>query len=192
MTTSLPSECLPRIPQSLRYNAFFLDSACTVLLHDILRSPPNYLNHLEYIKFALECLTTMVQEEPILTSRNSIQEILKAVEHSISTTSNPTSTTANSTKPGTVNEYSSSNIQFPPFERTSSTAAEELIYISDRHIPLSSDFQFALSNRDGDAATAIDEQDYPTIPDLYPYLNFDVLTTDLSNFIPADIINPAD
>lgn len=67
-----------------RYNGYFLESACAVLFFDILRHPSKYPYNVEYINMALQSLDIMINDEPVTNARNSIRQILRVVEATIS------------------------------------------------------------------------------------------------------------
>lgn len=67
-----------------RYNGFFFESNCAVLFFDILRHPSKYPYNVEYVHMALQSLDSMVNDEPITNARNSIRQILRVVELTIS------------------------------------------------------------------------------------------------------------
>lgn len=67
-----------------RYNGYFLESACAVLFFDILRHPSKYPYDVEYINMALQSLDSMIDDEPVTNARNSIRQILRVVEATIS------------------------------------------------------------------------------------------------------------
>lgn len=67
-----------------RFNGFFFESNCAVLFFDILRHPSKYPYNVEYVHMALQSLDSMINDEPITNARNSIRQILRVVEDTIS------------------------------------------------------------------------------------------------------------
>lgn len=67
-----------------RYNGFFFESNSAVLFFDILRHPSKYPYNVEYVHMALQSLDSMMNDEPVTNARNSIRQILRVVEDTIS------------------------------------------------------------------------------------------------------------
>ncbi|CAN8099282.1 unnamed protein product [Discula destructiva] len=77
-----------------RYNCFFFESNCAVLFFDILRHPSKYTYNVEYINMALQSMDSMIDDEPVTNARNSVRQILRVVEETISKTKASGSTAA--------------------------------------------------------------------------------------------------
>lgn len=77
------------ICRATRYNGYFFESNCAVLFFDILRHPSKYPYNVEYINMALQALDSMINDEPVTNARNSIRQILRVVEETISRKKGP-------------------------------------------------------------------------------------------------------
>lgn len=66
-----------------RYNAFFLESSCAVLIFDILRHPSKQPYNVEYIEIALKSLDEMIDDEPVTNARRSVRRVVRIVEETI-------------------------------------------------------------------------------------------------------------
>ncbi|KAK9426730.1 hypothetical protein SUNI508_00257 [Seiridium unicorne] len=181
-----------------RYNAFFLDATCVVLLYDMLRHPAKQTYNVEYIHMALHCLSTMVQDEPVTVSKRTIERGLRLVEDTISymnRTANNTpnhpaefssvvssSTTALDALSDIVQQPSPHlNFPFPSLNTGSSHPAQQFIHFSD--LPsLQGQGHFGnAAHLEGAAAAYADPMSY---------FQNDVVTTDLFNFFPMDLMSP--
>ncbi|ETS82873.1 hypothetical protein PFICI_04749 [Pestalotiopsis fici W106-1] len=162
--------------RALRFNAYFLESSCGVLLYDMLWHPSKHECHLEYIQMTLACLESMVDEQPVVTARESLQQILRAVEGTISKQSSNMSTPADITS----NFLQFPNVQFPPSGSAESSVAEQLIHFSDALGIGNRDLQPAMMS-----ATSGESVQNTTNPEL------NVFTTDLHSFFPCDIETPS-
>lgn len=64
----------------MRYNAFFLECSCAVLLYDSLWHRYKFSHNLEYINAALQCMSQLIPGEPVTSAMNSTQQILSFVK----------------------------------------------------------------------------------------------------------------
>lgn len=167
---------LTRCIQALRFNAYFLESSCAVLLYDMLWHPSKHECHLEYIQMTLGCLEIMVDEQPIVTARESLQQILSAVEGTISKQPGSISTPVDLPS----NLFHFPNVQFPPSGSAESSVAEQLIHFSDA---------LGIGSRDLQPAMMSAASGEPVQNTTNPELN--VFTTDLHSFFPCDIETPS-
>lgn len=189
-------------PQNNRYQSFFLESNCAVLLYDILCQPAKYTYNIEYIHTALNTLSTMVADEPVTTAENSIRRILKAVEKTIAsqippgTMENGVRTPGSGYSPATVASGQSpgdqghhASIQFPSLEHYAQApgAGEQMIFLSERNYQQP---MYTPQHAQMVSTTAL-EHEMPLI-DPSAYFNLDVMTTDLFNFFPMDVTTPMD
>lgn len=187
--------------QNNRYQSFFLESKCAVLLYDILCQPAKYTYNIEYIHTALNTLSTMVADEPVTTAENSIRRILKAVEKTVASQMPPgtmengvrtpgsgysPATVASGQSPGDQGHHSS--IQFPSLEHYAPPpgTGEQMIFLSERNYQ-----QPMYAPHAPMVSTTAMEHEMPLI-DPSAYFNLDVMTTDLFNFFPMDVTTPMD
>ncbi|KAJ0157445.1 putative 30S ribosomal protein S17-like protein [Fusarium oxysporum f. sp. albedinis] len=66
-----------------RYNAFFLETSCAILLYASMRHPSKHPHHRDIVGVAIECLQLMVDDDPVRNSILHIQKIIDAVERYI-------------------------------------------------------------------------------------------------------------
>lgn len=69
--------------QRLKYNGFFIESSCAVLLYDSLWNHHTYSHNLEYIKVGLQCLENIVSGGPIATAKASLERILALLQQKL-------------------------------------------------------------------------------------------------------------
>lgn len=179
--------------QTIRYNAFFLDATCVVLMYDMLRHPVKHLYNTEYIHMALQCLNTMVQDEPVTVTQHSIREMLRVVEDVISKIARPRdiATDQESLAPTTSTAVEMSNTmeqplpnlntQFPSFTTNASQPTQQFIHLSG--LPFGTELGSVNSSAALGGSTA-------TYANTFPYCQNDVVTTDLFNFFPMDLLSP--
>lgn len=67
----------------MRYNCFFIESSCAVLLYDILWQRSKYSHNLEYINAGLNYMSQIPFGDPVQRSMNSIKQVLSVVEQEI-------------------------------------------------------------------------------------------------------------
>ncbi|KAK5113313.1 hypothetical protein LTR85_010930 [Meristemomyces frigidus] len=165
---------------------------CAVLLHDVLWHPSKHAYNLDYINIALQCLDDMVNDEPVTNARESIRQVLHAVERSASITRSVPEVQSMSTQmpdgqeeaPSLHSHESQSGVQYPSMYMQSMTGAEQLIYYSDRYRQQPSTYG------NGQANTVPD----PGMGALDPLsdLDTDIFATDLWNFFPTNTWTPGD
>ncbi|KAG7417750.1 hypothetical protein Forpe1208_v004430 [Fusarium oxysporum f. sp. rapae] len=66
-----------------RYNAFFLETSCAILLYASMGHPSKHPHHRDIVGLAIECLAFMVDDDPVRNSILHIQKIIDAVERYI-------------------------------------------------------------------------------------------------------------
>ncbi|RSL43757.1 hypothetical protein CEP54_014960 [Fusarium duplospermum] len=66
-----------------RYNAFYVETSCAVLLYDSLNHPLKHASNMELVNLALNYMQSMVNDEPISSATRSIKRIMSAVDHSL-------------------------------------------------------------------------------------------------------------
>jgi hypothetical protein len=165
-----------------------------VLLYDSLWHPTKYVYNLAYVHTGLRCLERMVDGEPIINARTSINRMIGAVEHA-TTGQSINAPAVDVPVPG----YSAAVVQHTPTHRSNThippssktvfgSMAYDLIHLSDRQNQAPAAYQSRQHMAPTNTATSFD----PFIPmeDPMPLLDFDVLTTNLYNFFPVstDII----
>ncbi|KAI0167704.1 hypothetical protein BJ166DRAFT_239504 [Pestalotiopsis sp. NC0098] len=178
--------------KTLRYNAFFLDATCVVLMYDMLRHPAKHTYNVDYIHMALRCLSTMVQDEPVTVTQNSIQQILRLVESTIANITNPANPAAELTSlapSAPTNQVAIANsqmlpqlnTQFPSLHANPPNSSQQFIHFSGLpFVPNAGTF---------DSSAGLDEQSM-SYTDPFPYFQNDIVTTDLFNFFPIDLMSP--
>lgn len=67
----------------MRFNGFFLDAACVVLLYDLLQTPAKYTDTVDYLRLALWCYGEMTQHEPITNCQRALRQILQVVMEAV-------------------------------------------------------------------------------------------------------------
>lgn len=162
-----------------------------MLLYDSLWHPAKHAYNLEYIHIALRCLDDMVPDVPTINARESVNQILKAVEHAISKRSirqiqdsGLTRVADQGTDGPTQRPLSAhGHIHFPSSARQASPAnAGDYIYFNSRQNNVSG-HPPPMTSSEGNAFAP--SQDIGTwMYDPMSSLDFDVLTTDLFNFLP--------
>ncbi|KAJ5365459.1 fungal-specific transcription factor domain-containing protein [Penicillium concentricum] len=158
-----------------RYDAFFIEASCSVLLHNSLQHPSKHPNNLVYIHMALGCLQSMTNGEPVTNVARSIQRIVSAVENSISQVNlTPTLIPSPSDESPPVN----ANIKFPSLENTSSCATTDYIFLSDKQSRFPSNLSSDGPRLSRTTADPLSQQ--------LPQLNLDILTTDLFSYFQLD------
>ncbi|KAF2995181.1 hypothetical protein E8E14_003705 [Neopestalotiopsis sp. 37M] len=70
--------------KTMRFNGFFLDAACVVLLYDLLQTPAKYTDTVDYLRLALWCYGEMTQHEPITNCQRALCQILQVVMKAVS------------------------------------------------------------------------------------------------------------
>lgn len=165
----------PHRQQSSRYQGFFIECCCAVLLYNILCQPSKYSYNMEYIQKAMQTLSSMVADEPITSSLRSIHRVLNSVEASIFGH-------RHGTQSAPLNDVSShrqySFTHFPSLDQT------EVIDPGRRIL------QTGETGTQGDRSHSLlrglvdilSDQDW-TNPS---HFNFNVMTTDLFNYFPLD------
>ncbi|KAI1492765.1 hypothetical protein F5X96DRAFT_624785 [Biscogniauxia mediterranea] len=166
------------ICNTVRFNGFFIESSCAALLYNTLTHPSKLAYTREYVNMGLECLDRMVTDEPVIHTRLSIREILRIVEDFIATqqqvvpyvASSPQGPVSPASRAPTSSHNARNAFQvFPPSDPT-----QQMIYFSG--IP-----------------SAFGEHNVGPVTNditLDPFLGYDVLATDLYNFLPSDTAPP--
>jgi hypothetical protein len=175
----------------MRYNAFFLDSSCVVLLYDILQHPAKHMYSVEYINIAIQCLSSMTQDEPVTIALRSIKQILRVVEDSISkkglgTVAQHGSSMAHSSELAPMlapAQLTYQNVQFPSLNGTASQSAQQFIHLSDLPVPGGQGAPLSSTGLNGHDL-------YGNAADPIAHLQNDVITTDLFSFFPIDLMSP--
>ncbi|KAI1846645.1 hypothetical protein JX265_009052 [Neoarthrinium moseri] len=178
------------ICRSMRYNAFFIDASCVVLLYDLVRHPAKQTYNIEYIQTALRCLSTMIQDEPVTITQHSVQQVLRIVQGFLAQQNSPSDVAdipnlppqQSPGRPTRAQSSSHQNIQFPSLS-TTSHSTEQLIHLSNLPAPV---VQGAYQRPGGFVGLA----NYSDSTDPLAYFQNDVVTTDLFNFFPADLMSP--
>ncbi|KAL6405432.1 C6 zinc finger domain protein [Ilyonectria robusta] len=168
-----------------RYDSFFVEASCSVLLFDSLRHHSKYPNNLVYIKKGLHCLQRMTNDEPVTSVILSQRRILEAVQASVSAGgTTPSSDAATQLMPSRSEEHSQvcehPNIEHPSLDQTISQTTNDLIHLHERTSLLPNDaFPNNLATLPYDEASLLQQP--------WPQFNFDVVTTDLFNYFPIDL-----
>lgn len=161
-------------------------------MYDMLRHPAKHTYNVEYIHMALECLSSMVQDEPVTVSQHSIQQMLRIVEDTISLITRPGDGSADLTSlassttaaeiPNTMDRsMSHTNFQFPSLNTHPSQSAQQFIHFSG--LPVDTE----QGNVDNSASL---EGTTAAYQNPFPYFQNDVVTTDLFSFFPMDLMSP--
>ncbi|OTB02667.1 hypothetical protein M426DRAFT_322431 [Hypoxylon sp. CI-4A] len=173
--------------RSSRYNAFFLDASCVVLLFDILQHPSKHACNVEYIQMALLALSSMDQDEPVTTCSRSIEQTLRIVERTISgqrTDSAARDFFALTNHPLHWHpQQSHQAIQFPSLDPNLQNSADQLIQFRD------------LPGSVGEELPQVSEMPSGAESNgcfANPYSPYDIVATDLYNFFPVNNISPYD
>ncbi|KAI0154519.1 hypothetical protein GGR57DRAFT_104984 [Xylariaceae sp. FL1272] len=69
--------------KTVRFNAFYLECSCMVLLFDALRYPSKLSFNQEYIDMALQYMKEMVKDDPIRQAQMSVEETARIVRESV-------------------------------------------------------------------------------------------------------------
>lgn len=187
-----------------RYNGYFLESACAVLFFDILRHPSKYPYNVEYINMALQSLDSMINDEPVTNARNSIRQILRVVEATISRKKSggaggeclgisaltdpllQQSTHPSFPSPASFlrqDQHAGSNVQFPSLN----APEQQLIYFPD----LSGDVVNGGGHTFPTHGFPVDTSVNGDGLDPLSHLNYDVLATDLYSFFSLNMTPPS-
>ena len=154
-----------------RYDCFYIEASCSIILHDSLCHPLKHPGNLIYINTALRCLKMMIKDDPVTNVIQSVEKILSAVERHISTVN--TSTPAIPSSP--ERPQSRSDTHFDPLEPPQAQSVEPT-FLRDRYPAFDDrttyDFGTELSN---------------TVHPLGSQFPLDIITTDLANFFPIDM-----
>lgn len=159
--------------QVRRYDCFYIEASCSIILHDSLCHPLKHPGNLMYIKTALRCLRMMTKDDPVTNVIQSIEQILGAVERHISTVN--TSTPAIPSSPD-VAPPSRADIQLNPLEATESQPVDEPTFLRDRYSAFDDGATY-------DFGTDVLNPVHP----LGSQFPLDIITTDLVNFFPIDM-----
>lgn len=135
---------------------------------------------MEYIKKAMQALSCMVADEPVTTALNSVSRVLETIEASISSQmSSPHPVMPNSIATGSHHDI---NIQFPPLNPLGRDGSENVTLVTTE---TDTELERTDTSLAEFAGTGIHE-DWSD-PN---YFNLNVMTTDLFNFLPMDMLNP--
>ncbi|RGP62686.1 c6 zinc finger domain-containing protein [Fusarium sporotrichioides] len=142
--------------------------------------PSKYSYNMEYIQKALQALSSMVADEPVTSSLNSIRRVLETIETSI--TGRIGGRQAMMVDSATMSPHQHSRIQFPSVDQLGTNESGRMILLSEgngtednRSNPIAPGFP----------DTVID-QDWTNSA----HFNLNVMTTDLFNFFPLDMTTP--
>ncbi|KAI0469137.1 hypothetical protein F4859DRAFT_516490 [Xylaria cf. heliscus] len=166
---------------SIRFNAFFLESSAMVLFYDMLRHPSKLSYNKEYVKTALNCLERMVKDAPIVHARSSMRETSRIIEDYLSTNKIE--------QPITVqhgNGEETSHITTPSQQQnipTIPTATHDFLLDESQNMILLNGVTSG-PNRYHVEAAVRNTYSEP----LLQHQNLNLLTTDLFNFFPLDTI----
>lgn len=178
-----------------RYNGFFFESNCAVLFFDILRHPSKYPYNVEYVHMALQSLDSMVDDEPVTNARNSIRQILRVIEDTISkkrlagptTTTTPAAPAANPSSstlvPQTTMTSGNSVLHPPTSNFLSQDPQGNLIYFPDLG---GDDDSLAMNGLANDLVGGGTEGLDPL-----SHFHYDVLATDLHSFFSLNMTPPS-
>jgi hypothetical protein len=135
----------------------------------------------------------MLDDEPVTNARNSVREILLVVERTMqkqlrSPRMQSTPMSAAAIPPATDYEHRDphmmhQSIRFPSLNNMSSSSTEQLIYFSDL------DELYGGNTSQVAHPLPTTSCEVPLL-DPFPHFNYNILTTDLYNFFPFDIIMP--
>ncbi|RGP71231.1 c6 zinc finger domain-containing [Fusarium longipes] len=163
-----------------RYQGFFIECSCAVLLYDILYQPSKYSYNMEYIEKAIQALSSMVSDEPIISSLNSIRRVLETIEASIPAHVHGKQPMVPESIPEGSHQYS--RVQFPSLNPLEVNESGRMILLTDdignednRSHSFASGMQNTFADQDWTSAA---------------HFNLDVMTTDLFNFFPLDMTTP--
>ncbi|QGI63682.1 hypothetical protein CEK26_007633 [Fusarium fujikuroi] len=63
-----------------RYNSFFLETSCAILLYASMGHPSKHPHHRDIVGLAIECLELMVVDDPVTNAILHIQKLIDAIE----------------------------------------------------------------------------------------------------------------
>ncbi|KAI9168003.1 Zinc finger protein grt1 [Paramyrothecium foliicola] len=169
-----------KISNGIRYQAYFLECSCGILLYDILSHPSKYTYNMEYIRKAMRALSCMVPDEPVTTALNSIDRVVETIESSISSqVDGPRLSGSNN---NTIAQQHYADIEFPSSDQLGANASEKMIFLTGRSGPVPS----VMNPSTLGSSDITMDQDW-----LNPnYFDLNVMTTDLFNFFPMDVFTP--
>lgn len=187
--------------QKTRYHGFFIESFCGVLLYDMVREPATYAYNMGFLRTALGAMSSMVDDEPIVTSIQTTRQIAEAIEKAVMAVPTP-STLDNALLTGggasrALDALGGSShpasLRFPvePHPRIAGLATpavgEPLVYLHERGLAPAGPHEGPLVPSAApppppfDAAVPLG----PSPVDFSAGLDFDILATDLFNFFPS-------
>lgn len=160
-----------------------------MVLYDTFWHPSKYAYNLDYINMGLRCLEEMVNDQPITNARQSIRQILKAVEQAIFTNTEDRTnlvTAIEAQNQGTDRQPApaQSSIHFPSFANNiSPSSTDDFIYFNSRYNRAE---HHTITHSGEPSSSGVPPFHSATwVDDPMSSLDFDVLTTDLFNFLPA-------
>ncbi|KFZ14211.1 hypothetical protein V501_03350 [Pseudogymnoascus sp. VKM F-4519 (FW-2642)] len=154
-----------------RYDCFFIEASCSILLLDSLCHPLKHPGNLIYINTALRCLRSMTNDDPVTNVTQSTEQILGAVERHISTVNSSTTAIA---LPPSAGSQGRLDTQFDPLD--ASHSLDEPMFLRDRYLAFDDGTTY-------DLGTDLSNTVYPSGTQ-FP---LDIITTDLVNFFPIDL-----
>ncbi|KAF4450063.1 hypothetical protein F53441_6768 [Fusarium austroafricanum] len=112
-----------------RYNAFFIETSCAVLLYDSISHPTKHPHHKEVICYAVKSLGLMINDDPVTNAIQHIQKIVNAVEDYLSRQqiSYPEYSSQNQMHSGETSSFSSSSLHFHPTSELPFTSFLDLL-----------------------------------------------------------------
>ncbi|CAF3560025.1 unnamed protein product [Fusarium graminearum] len=171
---------IDRVCGASRYQAFFIECSCSVLLYDILCQPSKYSYNMEYIQKAIQALSSMTADEPIILSLNSIRRVLETIEKSISGHIGRRQTMAMDSVTTSPQHYP--RVQFPSLDQLGPNESGRMILLTD---DVGTEENRSHQLMPGLPNTMVD-QDWTSSA----HFNLNVMTTDLFNFFPLDMTKP--
>ncbi|VTO93812.1 unnamed protein product [Fusarium graminearum] len=171
---------IDRVCGASRYQAFFIECSCSVLLYDILCQPSKYSYNMEYIQKAIQALSSMTADEPIILSLNSIRRVLETIEKSISGHIGGRQTMAMDSVTTSPHHYP--RVQFPSLDQLGPNESGRMILLTD---DVGTEENRSHQLMPGLPNTMVD-QDWTSSA----HFNLNVMTTDLFNFFPLDMTTP--
>ncbi|WXC58344.1 hypothetical protein SNK03_004241 [Fusarium graminearum] len=171
---------IDRVCGASRYQAFFIECSCSVLLYDILCQPSKYSYNMEYIQKAIQALSSMTADEPIILSLNSIRRVLETIEKSISGHIGGRQTMAMDSVTTSPHHYP--RVQFPSLDQLGPNESGRMILLTD---DVGTEENRSHQLMPGLPNTMVD-QDWTSSA----HFNLNVMTTDLFNFFPLDMTKP--
>ncbi|RDW56737.1 hypothetical protein BP6252_13992 [Coleophoma cylindrospora] len=162
------------------YNCFFMESSCTVLLFDVLGEDYKFSHNVEYINAAIRCISGMVQGITVMSALKSIKQMLSIVEHESLARRNRASFTPHSHNLASASSQLPNHLDSHGNEMDSAPDYNDSRFM---HYPQQEQDNVMIHMRDK--------------PDTLPYdhsigsppleYDFDIFTTNLSNFFPVDL-----